>query len=131
MPNPTLIHPKSNKIDHSLKIVDFYIHMKCPKVFLVEPKFGEYEPDVYMKDVKGDAICVEVQLTPLSTKKMQTKIDQFTSTFGKEHDAKIMILVSDNNYFNVKMPTDFKLLRFPLPKEPYTLPQKNTLADNG
>jgi len=73
-----------------------------------------------MKDKKGNPICVEVQLTPISTKKMQTKIDQFVSTYGKEHDARIMLLVSNNAYEKVKMPDNFMLVKLPIPKEPYT-----------
>lgn len=120
MPNPTLIHPRTVKIDHYLKIVDFYIYSGCPKVFLTEPKFGDYNPDVYMKDKKGNSICVEVQLTPISTKKMQTKIDEFTAEFGKTHDARIIALVSNNSYSKIKIPEGFKLVKIPIPKEPYT-----------
>jgi hypothetical protein len=119
MPNPTLIHPRTVKIDHYLKIVDCYIHFGCPDVFEVEPAYKTYNPDVYMKDRKGNAICVEVQITPISTKKMQTKIDQFVSTYGKGHDAKIMLLISNQEYHKVVMPPSFKLVRIPIPKEPY------------
>ena len=120
MPNPTLIHPKSSKINHYLKIVDTFIYYGCPQVFVVEPQLGEYRPDVYMKDHQGNTACVEVQLTPISTKKMQQKIDQFTSTYGKEHDAPIMLIVSDNEYSKVKIPDGFYLYRIPIPLEPYT-----------
>jgi hypothetical protein len=119
MPNPTLIHPKTVKIDHYLKIVDFYIHTGCPEIFMPEPAYKNYEPDVYMKDRKGNAICVEIQITPISTKKMQKKIDEFVATYNKEHDAKIMLLVSDQGYPKIKMPANFKLVRIPMPKEPY------------
>jgi hypothetical protein len=119
MPNPTLIHPKTVKIDHYLKIVDFYIQAGCPKTFDLEPTFGEYNPDVYMKDLKGNPICVEVQITPISAKKMQTKIDQFVSTFGNKHDAKIMLLVTDSNYSKVSTPPNFKIIKLPMPTEPY------------
>jgi hypothetical protein len=119
MPNPAVMHHRSIKIDHHLKIVDFFIHAGCPTMFLIEPKFGEYEPDVYMKDLKGNSICVEVQLTPISTKKMQKKVEQFLSSFGKEHDAKVMLLVSNNEYGKVTMPEGFQLLKIPMPKEPY------------
>lgn len=72
-----------------------------------------------MKDRKGNAICVEIQITPISTKKMQKKIDEFVSTYKKEHDAKIMLLVSNQGYPKIKMPSGFKLIRIPLPQEPY------------
>lgn len=119
MPNPSLIHPRSVKIDHHLKVMDFYIHSGCPEHFIIEPKFDIYNPDVYMKDRKGNAICVEVQLTLISTKKMQTKVDQFASTFNKEHDATIMLLVSNHEYPSVKAPKGFKIIPIPLPNEPY------------
>lgn len=125
MPNPTLIHPRSVKIDHYLKIVDVYIASGCPLVFLPEPAFGEYLPDAYMKDHKGVKMCVEVQLTHISTKKMQTKLDQFAKMYGVEHDAKTLLLVSDVQYSKVKIPDGFKLLRIGVPTEVYT---KNTLS---
>jgi hypothetical protein len=120
MPNPAVLHTRSIKIDHHLKIVDFYIHAGMPKVFQVEPNWKKYKPDVYMKDLKGNPICVEVQITPISTKKMQTKIDEFVSSYGKEHDAKVMLLVSNQEYSKIKVPTTFKLIRIPMPIEPYT-----------
>lgn len=125
MPNPTLIHPRTVKIDHYLKIVDCYIHFGCPEVFHPEPCYKSYEPDVYMKDRKGNAICVEVQITPISTKRMQKKIDEFVASFGKkEHDAKIMLLVSNQDYPKITIPSSFRLVRIPLPTEPYV--QKGT-----
>lgn len=120
MPNPTLIHPKTVKIDHFLKIVDVFLASGCPATFLPEPVFGEYRPDVYMKDSKNVPMCVEVQLTPISTKKMQTKIDQWVAMNDLEHDAKHLLLVSNNNYDKVKVPEGFKLLRAAIPKEIYT-----------
>lgn len=121
MPNPTLIHPRSVKLDHQLKIVDFYIHTGCPKKFIIEPKLGEYNPDVFMKDLKENSVCAEIQITPISTKKMQSKIDEFVSMYGKEHDAKIMLLVSNSVYDKVIIPNNFKLIRIPLPKEPFNM----------
>lgn len=120
MPNPAVLHHRSIKIDHHLKIVDFYIHVGCPSEFHVEPLWNEYKPDVYMKDRMGNDICVEIQLSQISTKKLQTKIDQFVSTHGIEHAAKVFLLVSDSSYSNVEMPDGYKLIRLPVPKEPFT-----------
>lgn len=103
-----------------MKIVDVYIAAGCPEKFIPEPTFGEYRPDAYMIDRKGDPACIEVQITPISTKKMQLKIDQFVSSFGKEHNAKVFLLVSDNNYGKIEMPKGFKLKRIGMPKEIYT-----------
>lgn len=120
MPNPAILHHRSVKLDHTLKIVDFYIHTGCPEHFIPEPNWKIYKPDVYMKDKKGNPICVEIQITPISSKKLQTKIDQFVSTYKKEHDSKVMFLVSNNQYDKVQMPTGFTLIRLPIPKEIYT-----------
>lgn len=118
MPNPATLHTRSIKIDHQLKIVDFFIHAGCPSSFHIEPNWKEYKPDVYMKDKKGNAICVEVQITPISTKKMQKKMDEFVATHGREHDARVMLLVSNNEYQKVTIPNTFKLIRIPMPSEP-------------
>lgn len=119
MPNPSIIHPRSVKIDHHLKLVDFYIQTGCPAHFLLEPKFGDYEPDAYLKDLKGNAICAEVQITPISNKRMQNKIEQFTSMYGKEHDARVLLLATNNDYTKIHVPKGFKLIKIPLPNEPY------------
>ena len=120
MPNPTLIHPRTVKIDHYLKIVDVFIATGYPEVFVPEPKLGDYNPDAYFKDRNGNPLCVEVQLTPISTKKMQTKIDQFVGTYGTEHDSKTIFLVSNSSYDKVKVPSGFQLMKAAVPKEIYT-----------
>lgn len=119
MPNPTLIHPRTVKIDHYLKIVDFYISMNMPENFLPEPTLGEYKPDVYFIDGNGNHVVVEIQLTPISTKKMQKKIDQWVSTYKKKHNAKIVLLVSDKEYTNLTVPSGFSICHSKIPPEPY------------
>jgi hypothetical protein len=115
--NPSPIHHKSNKINHYLKIVDFYISAKTPERFLIEPIFGSYEPDVFFKDANNNSICVEIQITPISTVKMQTKVNQFMNEYGKEHDSKILVICSDYPYHKIKVKNGFKLIKQPLPKE--------------
>src|SRR6185312_4850699 len=115
--NPSPINHRSNKIEHHLKIVDFFIKMKYPKHFAVEPILGDYEPDILMKDSKGNTICVEIQITPISNKKMQQKVNEFVSMYGKEHDSKTMILSSNQNYPKLRMPNGFKLVKQNLPSE--------------
>lgn len=115
--NPSPIHHKSNKIEHHLKIVDFFISAGCPERFLIEPIFGSYEPDIFFKDQNNNSICVEIQLTPISHKKMQTKINQFVSEYGKEHDSKVFVLCSDSSYKNLKIPNGFKMIKQCVPKE--------------
>lgn len=126
MPNPATLHHRSIKIDHHLKIVDFYIHMGLPVDFKPEPAFPSYKPDVYMKDQKGNPICVEIQITKISAKKMQTKVDEFVKSYGKkEHDAKILLVVTDSEYNKLVVPSGFKIYKIPMPLEPYA--QKSTL----
>jgi ribosomal protein S18 len=115
--NPSPIHHKSNKIEHCLKFVDFYIERGCPERFLIEPVFGSYEPDVFFKDKSNNSICVEIQISPISFNKMQRKIEQFVSEYGKEHDSHVFVLCTNQNYSALKMPQGFKLVKQPLPKE--------------
>lgn len=120
MPNPTLIHPRTVKIDHYLKIVDFYISMNCPEKFLPEPTLGEYKPDVYFIDGKGKHVCVEIQLTPITKKKMQKKLDQFVSSHHqRKHDAYILLIVSDKEY-TLDCPQGFNVCHLPVPREALT-----------
>lgn len=120
MPNPAIIHTRSVKLNHYLKIVDVYIAAGCPNVFQPEPNFGEYQPDAYMKTTRGDTMCVEVQLTHISSKKMQKKVDQFVNTYGDRHDAKTFLLVSNVAYGKLKIPEGFKIKRVSIPDEVYT-----------
>lgn len=115
--NPSPIHHKSNKIDHCLKIVDFYIKENCPETFVIEPVLGSYVPDVYFKDRANNSICVEIQITPISLNKMQDKLNRFAAEYGKEHDAKIFVICGDQTYPKLKIPSGFKVHRQPLPRE--------------
>lgn len=115
--NPSPIHHKSNKIDHYLKIVDFYIAVGCPENYLIEPLFGNYEPDLFFKDNSGKNICVEVQLTPISHKKMQEKINKFIKEFNQNHDSNILVLCSNYDYKNVEIPKGFRLIKQSIPSE--------------
>jgi hypothetical protein len=114
--NPSPIHHKSNKINHYLKIVDYFIKAGKPDKFLIEPVFGKYEPDLFFKDQSNNSICVEIQLTPISHKKMQDKINRFVSEYGKEHDSKILVIVSDYPY-KIKNPNGFKIIKQMVSKE--------------
>lgn len=115
--NPTPIHHKSNKIEHTLKIVDFYIQEGNPKQFLIEPKLGSYEPDVFYRDSKNQSISVEIQITPISLPKMQTKLNQFISEYGKTHDSTIFMICSNQSYTKLKVPPNTKVVHKPLPKD--------------
>lgn len=112
--NPSPIHHKSNKIDHALKIVDFYIAVGQPETFIIEPIFGGYEPDVYFTS-KEVSYCVEIQLTPISHKKMQQKVNQFVSEFGVTHNSKIIVICTNQNYSKISAPNSFKIIHQKLP----------------
>jgi hypothetical protein len=115
--NPSPIHHKSNKVDHYLKIVDFYIHSGMPDNFVIEPILGSYEPDIFFRDKSNHHICVEVQISPISHNKMQDKINRFVSEYGKEHDSKVFVLAANHGYKKLDMPKGFKLIRQALPGE--------------
>ena len=115
--NPSPIHHKSNKIEHQLKILDFFIQAECPANFIIEPILGSYEPDIFFRDKSGNSICVEIQLTPISLKKMQTKINQFVSEFEKNHDSRKFVICSNQNYNKLKIPNGFKIIKQSVPKE--------------
>jgi hypothetical protein len=77
---------------------------------------GSYSPDLFFKDKSNNSICVEIQLTPISQKKMQDKINRFVSEYGKEHDSKIIVICSNTDY-KIKIPNGFKIIRKSVPKE--------------
>lgn len=116
-PNPSLIHHKSNKIPHTLKIIDFFIQEGMPQRFLIEPILGSYEPDIFYKGVNNESIAVEIQITPISLSKMQTKLNQFVTEYGKEHDSKIFHICSNQSYTKLKVPSNIKVIHNSLPKD--------------
>jgi hypothetical protein len=89
----------------------------CPEKFLVEPVLGEYIPDVMFKDNGDKSICVEVQLTPISLKKMQKKVDGFVKEYGRSHDAKILVIASERPYKGLVVSQGFKLVQIRVPQE--------------
>ena len=97
--------------------MDFYIQCGCPDNFIIEPILGKYEPDIFYRDKTGKTICVEIQLTPISYKKMQTKIDQFSKEFNKNHDSKTFILCSNNDYNKLETPKGFSFKKYSIPSE--------------
>ena len=112
MPNPTIIHPQSNKINHFLGIVDIYINLDQPKVFEVEPIINdEYRPDAYVRVIGDTPVLIELQRTLISIKRMQEKVDAFVKAYNKkEHDAKTLWIVSDTEY-RVKIPSGFSIVQ--------------------
>lgn len=90
-----------------------------PKTFEVEPSFDGYNPDVFMVDSKGNKICVEVQLTPISSKKMKTKVEQFCATY-KQHQSKVLMLCTNQSYGKVTAPEGFHIVKMEVPREVYS-----------
>lgn len=120
MPNPAMIHGKSQKVNHHLKVVDVFISLGCPVNFYIEPEYGHYRPDAYLIDELNKHICIEVQLTPISKTKMQQKIDNFVATYLNEHHAREMYLYTDHRYDGIKIPEGFKVHKLPIPNEIYS-----------
>jgi hypothetical protein len=112
MPNPTIIHPQSNKINHFLGIVDLYIKLGQPKIFEVEPVINdEYRPDAYFRLSDGTPVLIELQRTLVSTKRMQEKVEAFAKAFlKKQHDAKTLWIVADTEY-RIKVPAGFSVVQ--------------------
>jgi len=112
MPNPSIIHPQSNKISHFIAIADLYIGLKQPKVFEVEPVINDdFRPDAYVRDISlPSPVLVEVQRTVISTKKMQAKVDEFVKSYlKKQHDAKALWIISDVEY-RLDIPEGFSVI---------------------
>lgn len=116
--NPSPIHHKSNKLDHYLKIVDTFIDLEQPKDCLIEQPFGSYIPDLFYKDHFNRSVAVEVQLTKISLKKMQAKLNNFAKEYNVNHDAKLIMLYSDYSYSGLSIPAGFKQTIKPLAKSP-------------
>jgi hypothetical protein len=116
--NPSPIHHASNKINHCLKIVDYFIENGSPEKFLIEPVLGSYEPDIFLIE-NEKSICIELQITPISNNKMQMKYDAFVKEYGREHDSQIFVICSDYSYSKKKTVKGFKVVkkRLPLEKE--------------
>jgi hypothetical protein len=83
--SPAAIKKDSAKINHFLKIVEFYrsiFKIETPKQFIVEPKYkkGFMEPDSFMI-WKRSPFFVEIQRSVYSTKVMKEKVQRYESYF--------------------------------------------------
>ncbi|UOF90729.1 hypothetical protein LSG31_00150 [Fodinisporobacter ferrooxydans] len=110
MPKPPLIHPRSIRVNHFLAIADLYIKLDKPQVFDVEPAYFQhgYRPDVYAI-IDGIPVCIEVQLSRISKKKMQDKANRFIqSYYHSEHKAKTLWIYSSIHY-DVKLFGTFRI----------------------
>lgn len=100
MPNPTIIHPSSTRINHFMGLADLYMKYDQPPTFIVEPDMKhEYCPDAYMINEKDEQVCIELQLSKVSNKKIQEKVDGFVNSYrdGK-HFAKKLYIVTDHRF---------------------------------
>jgi hypothetical protein len=105
-----MIHPNSTRTKHFLAIAEFFIRIGKPKTYIVEPNLEceYYRPDVYM-DYKSEHIIIEIQLTHISTRRMQEKVDNWVKSYKeKKHYAKKMWIVSDNLY-RIAAPEGFEV----------------------
>ncbi|WP_267378631.1 replication-relaxation family protein [Bacillus sp. GM_Baccil_2] len=85
-PKPSIIKKTSQKMQHYLAIVDFYIglcEIERPSIFEVEKRCnnGDIQPDIYMV-WQGDVYFVEIQLSRYSTKIMKKKLDRYVYYFS-------------------------------------------------
>jgi hypothetical protein len=111
-------NPRNQKNEHQLKIVDAFIKLGMPKDCLIEHELGAYEPDLFFKDHFNRSVCVEVQLTHISKKRMQEKINNFMKEEGKNHDAKLLYIFSDHDYTACTYDqTKYKIRFEAMPKE--------------
>jgi hypothetical protein len=113
MPNPSIIHPQSNKIEHFMAIADLYIAMKQPKIFEVEPMINDdYRADAYIRNSDSDKpVLVEIQRTVISTRRMQAKVDEFVKAYlKKQHDAQTLWIISDVTY-RLEVPAGFSVVQ--------------------
>lgn len=111
-------NPKNQKVDHQLKIVDTFIEFGMPDQCLIEPQLGSYEPDLFYKDHFNRSVCVEVQLTRISHKRMQEKINHFIKEEGVNHDARLFIIVSHFKFDSFHYDqTKYKVIQKEMPKE--------------
>jgi hypothetical protein len=112
MPNPTIIHPNSTRTNHFLAITDFYIRIGQPDIYEVEPDIKhDYRPDAYTI-IKGEHICIEIQLSHKSNKVIQEKINGFVSSHKtNKHQARKMWLVTDRPFkFTVPIGYDVDII---------------------
>jgi hypothetical protein len=112
MPNPSIIHPRSEKLQHYLGLVDIYIRLDKPSLenWKVEPQVTkEYRPDAALRS-GNQIILIEYQRTPISTKRMQEKVDNFHKTYDL-HKSKTLWVFSHKEY-NVTIPQGFTVRFF-------------------
>jgi predicted methyltransferase len=104
-----MIHPNSIKTRHFLAIAEFFIRINQPKTYIVEPDLQcNYHPDVYMV-YKNEHVCIEIQLTHISNKKMQKKLDEWVNAYeSKKHYAKKLWIVTDQLY-KLTVPEGFRV----------------------
>ncbi|MBF7150822.1 replication-relaxation family protein [Bacillus toyonensis] len=82
-PEPSIIKKDSQKTNHYLAIVDFYIEIcryEKPSVFEVEKRYraGQVQPDIFMI-WQGKAYFVEIQLSRYSSVIMKEKLNRYAS----------------------------------------------------
>ncbi|RWS40194.1 hypothetical protein EKA14_23995 [Bacillus mycoides] len=84
-PTPSLIKTNSQKLNHYLAIVNFYIDVckyKQPTIFEVEKRYGStfMQPDIYMLWDKKE-FFVEIQISRYSSAIMEEKLEHYRNYY--------------------------------------------------
>jgi hypothetical protein len=84
-PTPSLIKTNSQKLNHYLAIVNFYIDVckyKQPTIFEVEKRYGStfMQPDIYMLWDKKE-FFVEIQISRYSSAIMEEKLERYRNYY--------------------------------------------------
>jgi hypothetical protein len=113
MPNPPLVSVESAKSLHFLALVDLFITIGMPKVYVVEPPVNkEYRPDVYTR-LDGVPTMIEYQRTTISNELMQSKVDRFHAALNRgQHDARVLWIASEAKQYKVETPEGIIIAQF-------------------
>ncbi|MEC2394041.1 hypothetical protein BK709_13630 [Bacillus thuringiensis serovar shandongiensis] len=100
-PEPSIIKKDSQKINHYLAIVDFYIEIcrhEHPSTFEVEKRYrtGHIQPDIFMI-WQGKAYFVEIQLSRYSSVLMNKKLNRYIYYFETDEWIEKYLTYNLNN----------------------------------
>lgn len=105
----TSIRENTSRLEHYLAIVDAYIDLGCPNVFEVEPAWPSYRPDAYAQ-VDGQYVCIEVQTSKVTNKRIQNKINRFVRSWQRqEHDATTLWIRSPYTWKHLQAPPQMQI----------------------
>ncbi|MGF9946105.1 replication-relaxation family protein [Priestia megaterium] len=119
--NPSTVKKESQKLNHYLSIVDFYIQLcefQVPTEFQVEKRYGNsfMQPDIFMEWNKK-LFFVEIQRSRYTTEIMDEKIQRYIDYFNYK---------GWNLYSSNKLDSDSPFIWI-VSKSPYQLRTKNII----